>query len=157
MQRTYDEVNELLRNIILAGYSLYWPEFENMIDFSQRIPGVVEAKTAASAPRKPVPHPKQVDFRKVPGLEYAGGSDWVAMSGSDWREAWKDPADTNYIQGLYRNAMAPSIFSWEDVGAGPSAEPEESNTSPDYSTYRTKPKGTRPDTLDYCCIGYPSD
>jgi len=161
LQSNLDRINALLQNIIRAGYSVQWPEFENMIDSSQRITAVIDAKAAAAAPPKPVQQSREVDFRSVPGLEYAGGQNWVAMSGEAWREAWTDPADTNYIRGLYRNAMAPSIFSWDDVGAGPSEQPEQSNISPkispDYTTYATRPKGTRPPTLDYCAIAYPSD
>jgi hypothetical protein len=157
LQSNLERVNALLQNIIRAGFSVSWPGFEDMIDSSQRITAVIDAKAAAAAPPKPVQQ-SRVDFWSVPGLEYAGGQNWVAMSGEQWREAWSDPADTNYIQGLYRNAMAPSIFSWDDVGAGPSEEPEQSSElSPDYTTYAPSPKGTRPPTLDYCAIAYPSD
>lgn len=158
LKNNLKKVNALLSNIIHAGYSVQWPEFNNMIDVSQTITAVIDIKVAAAAPPKPAQHSGAVNFQGVPGLEYAGGQNWVAMTGEHWREAWTDPADTNYIQGLYRNAMAPSIFSWDDVGAGPSEQPEEqSNMSPDYTTYAHRPKGNRPPTLDYCAIAYPSD
>ncbi|KAF8471423.1 hypothetical protein DFH94DRAFT_202019 [Russula ochroleuca] len=136
LEVTHTEIHALLRGVILAGYSCRWAEFDKLHTLWQRISDIINVKKEAKPPREV----EVIDFRGVPGLEFTRESSWVAMTAEDWQETYKDTADTNYLTGLYRNAMAPSIFSWEDVGAAP----EEDKEIGDHPG--------RIHTLDYCAF-----
>jgi hypothetical protein len=133
----HNETLALLRGAILAGYSCQWTEFDKFLELCHRISGVVADKTAA-APPKTQEYGAEIDFQGIPGLEFAAGSSWVAMSGEEWQKTYKDNvADTNYLRGLYTNAMAPNVFGWDDFGAGASEIQSEETKVLDYTVYPT--------------------
>ena len=120
LENTLSEIKALLRGVIGVGYSRQWAEFDKLLALRQRISDIIDAKKAAAPPRKI----EVVDLQGVPGLEFARQTDWVAVRLGDWPETSEDVADTSYLTNLYRNAAAPSVFGWEDFGAGSSEEPE---------------------------------
>ena len=140
------EINAFLRNVVFAGYSCQWPEFNNFLGLCQRIAKVIDGKRA-SRPQK-MEKNEEVDFGGMGnGLEFALGENWVAMKAEHWQEAWKDTADPEYLRGMYKNAAGPSNFNWDDAGAGGSGVQSEETDALDYSLSYPQAR-----TLDYCTI-----
>jgi hypothetical protein len=64
------------------------------------------------------------------------------MSGEDWQKTYKDSSDTDFVRSLYKNAMVPSVFAWDEMvvasaSKGESGGPSEQSTSLDYTLYPT--------------------
>jgi len=135
LETIHNEIVELLRGVILAGYSCQWAEFDKFLKICERMSKVLNAKNVA-VPTKPQEY-ADIDIRKVPGLEFAQGSSWVAMSGTDWQKTYQDSADGDYVRSLYRNAMAPNVFGWDDFGAGTSEVQSGQTNTLDYTAYPT--------------------
>jgi len=118
--------------------------FNTFHKLCQRVTILMDAKRTGVHPKK-MEREEVIDYNGMGnGPDFALGENWVAMKGEYWQEAWKDTADTGYLQQMYRNAAAPSVFSWEDVGAGGSEVPSKDN-----------PECARPvqytmSSLDYC-------
>ena len=124
-----------MRGVILAGYSCQWAEFETMLGLCQKISNVIDAKRAVTPPPRPVEYAADLNIHKIRGLEFAAGSSWVAMTGAEWQEAWKDTADTNYLRGMYTNAMPPNLFSMDDFDPGASNVQPWRNETLDYTAF----------------------
>lgn len=147
LQAYLKEINAFLRSVIAVGFSCQWPEFNKFMELCQRIAKVIDAKSATLPPKMQIKH-EEIGFMGMGnGLEFAVGSDWVAMSGEHWQEAWKDTADPEYLRRMYRNAAPPSNISWNDVGAGGSEVQSEETDALGYTLSYPQAR-----SLDYCTI-----
>jgi hypothetical protein len=116
-----------------------WPEFNRFLELCEGISKVINAKERSVAQR--TMRQGEIDFKGVPGLEFAAGSSWVAMEAEYLQDK---SVDTQYLQSMYRDAMDPGRFSWDDVGAAGSEEQTEYD---DYTTGYSPPPTRRDDYL----------
>ena len=136
LEQILKQTNAFLGEVVCAGLSYQWTGYDDVTAFFRRISDIINAKKAP-----PPKRPREFDFKGVRGLEYAANSKWVAVKAEDWEET--------SVEGLYQNAKTTSVFSWDDVGAGSSAQPEQLEGLK-YTQYPTTRSKKYPRTLDYC-------
>lgn len=130
-----------------VGFSHDWTEFDKFVELRNRIARAIEAKGPALSPKKQKKREETGFMGMQNGQEFAVGPTWIAAKGEYWQKNWDDPADTEYIQRMYRNAAPPSNFGWNDVGAGGSVARSKETDALDYSLSYPQAK-----SLDYCTI-----
>lgn len=135
------DINALLVGVMGTGRSREWPHYASFTRVCSRILEAIKIKKSALLPE----FQRQADTL-ADVLQFPVQQDVQGMRGDDWHEPWKD-SDSGYVQTMYRNAAAPSIFSWDDVGASGSQTRVEETAALGYSL--SYPQSN---TLDYCSI-----
>lgn len=110
------QIHLLLQIIIDTGHAQQWSEFSRWADLHTRILGAIPAKKANEerAVRDAVD-------AESSWLGYAKGS-WLPLTEEQLsQDCWKGPVDQEYLRNLYRGAMEPVDFDW-DNGASSNEE-----------------------------------
>jgi hypothetical protein len=134
LEHILKKTNAFLEEVVCKRLSYRWTGYDDVTNSFRRIQDIINAKKAPK-------YPREYDMKGVPGLEFAGRSNWVSVRAEDWGET--------SVEGLYHNAKPTSVFSWEDVGAGSSTQPEQLEGL-SYTQYPTTRSKKYPRTLDYC-------